>query len=124
MGLHTPRGKFERLDVILAAQLRVGGVEGRRTIACTCRNLSASGCRLQIEHAELLPGMDVESPVEFSIQLKPTGLPIQGTAKVAWVRRERGDSGRIRSVLGLEFTLLPLPEREQIKAYIKSRIQP
>lgn len=124
MGLHTPRGKFERLDVILAAQIWSGAGEERRTAAGTCRNLSAGGCRLQIENAELLPAIDVNSKVEFSTQLEPTGPPIQGTAHVAWVRRERGEGGKIRVVLGLEFTSVSLPERERIKAYIKSRVQP
>ena len=124
MGLHTPRGKFERLDVILAAQTWAGGTQVRRVIAGTCRNISASGCRLQIENADLLPPLDVNSPVEFSIQLEPTGLPIQGGAQVAWIRRERGDVAKIRVVLGVEFTSVPLPDRERIKAYIKSRIQP
>lgn len=124
MGLHTPRGKFERLDVVLAAQTWSGTGGVRRTVASTCRNLSAGGCRLQIENAELLPGIDVNSSIEFSIQLEPTGSPIQGVSKVAWVQRERGDGGKIRVVLGLEFTSLPFPERERIKAYIKNKVQP
>lgn len=124
MGLHTPRGKFERLDVILAAQTWSESNEGRRVIAGTCRNISASGFRLQIENAELLPALDVNSSFEFSVQMEAASSPIQGTAKVAWIRRERGDGGKIRVVLGLEFVTLPLPERERIKAYIKSRVQP
>lgn len=124
MGLHTPRGKFERLDVILAAQTWSGSSEGRRVVAGTCRNISAGGCRLQIENAELLPALDVNSSLEFSVQLEAAGPPIQGTAKVAWIRRERGDGGKIRVVMGVEFMTLPLPERERIKAYIKARVQP
>lgn len=124
MGLRAPRGKFERLDVILAAQAWRGGGEGRRIVAGTCRNLSARGCRLQIESAELLPALDVNSSLEFSVHLEPTSPPIQGTAKVAWIRRERGDGGKIRVVMGMEFVTLPLPERERIKAYIRARVQP
>jgi c-di-GMP-binding flagellar brake protein YcgR len=124
MGLHTPRGKFERLDVILAAQAVVGGGEVRRVVAGTCRNISAGGCRLQVEDASRLPPLDVNSSLEFSVQLDPAGSPIQGIAKVAWIRRERGDSGKIRVVVGMEFVTLPLSERERIKAYIKARVQP
>lgn len=124
MGLRTPRGKFERLDVILAAQTWVGSGEARRVIAGTCRNVSARGCRLQVEDADLLPALDVDSPVEFSFQLDSAGPPIRGAAKAAWVRRERGDGGKIRVVLGLEFTSVSLPDRERIKAYIGSRVQP
>lgn len=122
MGLHAPRGRFERRDVVLAAKTWSGEGERRRAVGCTCRNLSAGGCRLQIEDAQLLPGIDVESPLEFSIHLESVRPPIQGAARVAWVRRERGDGVKVRVVLGLEFTSLPQPERERIKAYIKLRV--
>lgn len=124
MGLHAPRGKFERLDVILPAQIRRGGEETPRIVAATCRNLSARGCRLQVENAELLPGMDVESAVGFLLQLGPMGPPVEGAGKVAWLKRERSGSGKIRLSLGIEFTAVSLPDRERIKAHIKSKVEP
>ncbi len=121
MGLHAPRGKFERLDVVLASAIRMGT---EQMIGCTCRNISARGCRLQIEDARLLPFGDMEAVVQFSIQMEPAGPPIEGSGKVVWLKKERGDMGKVRLILGVEFTAVSLPDRERVKGYIKSKVQP
>ena len=123
MGLHSPRGKFERLDILLAGKIWVGRGESRRTVAATCRNLSGRGCKLQIEDAQILSELTVDSRLEFSIQLEPIGVPVEGTGKIAWVRQERGEEARTRLVVGLEYTSVPTIDRERIKAFIYNRLE-
>lgn len=123
MGLKNPRPKFERMDAVLSAKAWPAGVPVARVAAATCRNLSARGCRLQVEDADLLRGLDVESPVHFSFRLEPGSPEIQGSGKVAWLTRQRGEGAKIQLILGIEFTGLSFSDRERIKSYIASQLQ-
>jgi len=87
-------------------------------IAATCRNLSGRGCRLTVEDAKLGPGFSVDSPIWFSIQLTPRPPEIRGGGQVAWLQKERGEPGKIRLILGIEFTQVSFTDRERIKAFI------
>ncbi len=123
MGLKVPRGKYERLDVLLPAKVWRTLERLDPTIAASCRNLSARGCRLQIEDVRLVPGFDLDSHIEFAIQLTPDEKEIQGGGKIAWAKRERGMTGKIRLVLGVEFTAVSTRDRERIKAFILKSVR-
>lgn len=121
MGLKAPRGKFERLDILLPA--RIWRTRGRQdpVVAATCRNLSARGCRLRVEDVKRVPGFDVESPIYFSIRLHPLQPELVGCGQVVWFKRERGEEGKIRSIFGIEFTDVSFSDRERIKGFILIR---
>ena len=120
MAAWSPRGRFERLDVVLAARIWRTDERADSPVAATCRNLSARGCRFWVEDARLIPGLDLESPVQFSIQLEPARPEITGGGRVVWLKKERGEAGKIRVILGLEYISVSFADRERIKGYIAS----
>ena len=124
MGLKgTPRGKYERLDVLLAARIWKKADRSDSPIPATCRNLSAKGCRLTVEESRPLTGFNLESPIYFSFELPPSAMEIAGGGVVAWFKRERGGKGETRLVLGVQFTSITFTNQERIRAFIVSRIQ-
>lgn len=123
MGLKVPRGKYERLDVLLSAQIWRTLDRVDPTIGASCRNISARGCRLQIEDARLVPGFDLDSSLEFSIQLSAEQKEVGGSGKIAWLKKERGMAGKTRLVLGVEFTAVSTRDRERIKAFILKSVR-
>lgn len=122
MGLKSPRGKFERLDALLSARIWRTPARTDPTVAATCRNLSARGCRLRVEDEKLVPGFDLESPIYFAIQLEPAKPQISGVGQVVWMGRERGEAGKVRAVFGVEFISVSFADRERIKAFIASQV--
>ena len=122
MGLKSPRGKFERLDALLAARVWRTPEHADPTVAATCRNLSARGCRLRVEDEKLVPGFDLESPIYFAIQLQPNQPEVAGGGEVVWMGRERGEEGKVRAIFGVEFTAVSFADRERIKGFISSRV--
>ncbi len=110
------------MDLLLSARLWRTPDHSDSTVAAVCRNLSARGCRLSVEDARLLAGVDLESQIWFSIPLDPKTEEVGGAAKVAWIRKERGEEGKVRLILGVEFVGIPLPVRERIKAYIVEQL--
>jgi len=121
MGLNAPRGKYERLDVLVPAKVWRTVDKTDAPIATTCRNLSGRGCRLRIEDANLAPEFDLDSKIAFSLSLDPRKPELGGSAKIAWTKRERGNAGKVRLVLGAEFIGVSMEHREQIKAFIQSK---
>ena len=77
-----------------------------------------------IEDSRLAPGFDLDSPIEFSIQLTPEEKEIQGSGRIAWIKKERGMAGKTRLVLGIEFTAVSTRDRERIKAFILKSVRP
>lgn len=118
MSPFAPRGQYERRDVLLPAKIWRTMDREDPTVAATCRNISGRGCRLTVEDAKLVPGFDVESPIQFTITLDSKTPDVLGGGLVCWIKRERGIEGKTRLVLGVEFTAVPLDERERIKAFI------
>ena len=142
MSLKTPRGKFERRDVLLSTVIWRTIEKADTPVASTCRNISARGCRLVIEDARLAPNFDVDLPIHFRIDLspwkphRPHARPgasvnksedsplIEGSGEVVWVKREHGEPGAIRLNLGVQFTAVSFQDREKIKAFIASLPEP
>ncbi len=121
MGLNAPRGKYERLNVLVPAKIWRTADKSDLAIAATCRNLSARGCRLCLEDAKLAPEFDLDSKSTFSLRLDPRKPELGGNAKIAWTKRERGNAGKVRLVLGAEFIGVSMEHREQIKVFIQSK---
>lgn len=123
MGLKSPRGKYERLDVLLAARIWKKADHSDSPIPATCRNLSAKGCRLAVEEIRPVTGFNLGSPIYFSFELPPSALEVAGGGVVAWFQRERGEKGRTRLVLGVQFRSVTFTDQERIKAFISSRVR-
>ena len=87
----SPRGQYERRDVLLPAKIWRTMDREDPTVAATCRNISSRGCRLTVEDAKLVPGFDVESPIQFAITLDPQTPDVLGGGLVAWIIASRCD---------------------------------
>lgn len=122
MGLKHPRGKFERLDYLIPARIWRKPDRSDAPVGCTCRNISARGCRLRIENASLVPDLEIDHVIQFRFQLGLQPLEILGSGKVAWIKKERGDPGKICLICGIEFTTLSFQDREHIKAFIAKQL--
>ena len=124
MGLKgTPRGRYERLDVLLAARIWKKPDHSDPTLAATCRNISARGCRFTLEESRPITGFNLDSPIYFSFELPPAAVEISGGGTVVWFKREHGEKGKTRMVLGVQFKSIGFSSQERIKAFISNTIQ-
>ena len=119
----TPRGRYERLDVLLAARVWKKPDHSDPTLPATCRNISAKGCRFTLEESRPITGFDLDSPIYFSFELPPDAMEISGGGAVAWFKRERAEKGRTRLVLGVQFRSVAFSSQERIKAFISLAMQ-
>ncbi len=122
MGLKKPRSPYERQDVLLPAKVWRTADRADPAVAATCRNLGARGCRFAVEDARRLPALNVETPIAFSIEIAPSMPTVEGGGRVAWMKRERGEGGKVRLVVGVEFTSVAGSHQERIKAYLAALV--
>lgn len=122
MGIRKPRSPYERQDVLLPAKIWRTADRADPAVAATCRNLGARGCRFAVEDTRRLPGLNVETPITFSIEIAPSMQPVDGGGRVAWMKRERGEGGKVRLILGIEFSSVAIAHQERIKAYLAALV--